>query len=193
MAILKVEPSAINTEAEFSFANISVTGNISVGTSVISATEIGDIVFSTPTGPVEFNSNTVNFLSNIAIEGPQGAIGYTGSAGANGSIGYTGSQGVIGYTGSAGTTGGATIYSASVPSGSWTGSGPYTQIVSIVGLTSATNVILDLDLSAVSFGNVSSVQTSYALVYRAVTGTDQITLYATSVPANSFNIFVAVI
>jgi len=110
VSILKVEPSAINTEAEFSFANISVEGNITVGTAVISATETGDIAFTTPAGAIEFNSNTVNFLSNVAVEGPQGTVGYTGSAGANGTIGvdgYTGSAGTNGFTGSIGYTGSA--------------------------------------------------------------------------------------
>ncbi len=101
MSILKVEPTAINTEAEFVFANISVAGNVTVGSAIISATESGGIYFDTSAGAVEFNSNTFGFLSNIATEGPQGAVGYTGSTGSSGALGYTGSVGPIGYTGSA--------------------------------------------------------------------------------------------
>ena len=93
MTILKVEPSAINTQAEFSFGNLTVSGNIEVGSTVIATTETGDIAFNTSTGTVEFNSNTVSFLANVAITGPAGAIGYTGS---RGDIGYTGSVGIGG-------------------------------------------------------------------------------------------------
>lgn len=87
----------------------------------------------------------------------------------------------------------ATTYTGTASSGSWSGSGPYTQDVTLTGLASTDTVILDLNLSAASYANVTALQYAYALVYRAVPGTNKITLYATSTPADSFDIYVTVI
>ena len=78
-------------------------------------------------------------------------------------------------------------YSGTASSASWTGSGPYTQVVSVSGITSSSTVILDLDLSSVAFADVPDIETAYGLVYRAVPGTNQITLYATDTPADTFS------
>ncbi len=66
MSILKIEPSAINTEADFSFGSLSVTGNINVGAATIAATESGDLAFSTSAGTFDITANTVNFLNTVA-------------------------------------------------------------------------------------------------------------------------------
>lgn len=95
MSILKVEPSAINTNARFSFGDISTSGNIAVGNAVIQSTAEGGISFITSTGNVNLDSNTVSFLSNVSTQG------------LSGSNGYVGSQGVPGFTGSAGSSGGS--------------------------------------------------------------------------------------
>jgi hypothetical protein len=89
--------------------------------------------------------------------------------------------------------GGATAYTASVSTASWTGTGPYTKTVSITGLTSSSKVILDLDMSSAAFSDVTNIQAAYALLYRAVPGTDSLTLYATSSPAIAFNINATVV
>jgi hypothetical protein len=93
MSILKVEPSAINTDASFVFGDIATTGNITVGDAIIQSTAGGGIEFVTATGTVNLDANTVSFLSNVSTQG------------LSGSNGYVGSQGVSGFTGSRGDTG----------------------------------------------------------------------------------------
>lgn len=78
-------------------------------------------------------------------------------------------------------------------SGSWTGTGPYTQSVTVTGLTSTASTVLDINLSGASFANVPDLLAAYGLVYRAVPGTNSITLYATAVPTTTFSIYVTVI
>jgi hypothetical protein len=99
MSILKVEPSAINTDASFVFGDIATTGNITVGDAVIQSTAGGGIEFVTATGTVNLDANTVSFLSNVSTQGLSGSNGYVGSQGV---AGFTGSAGTNGFTGSAG-------------------------------------------------------------------------------------------
>jgi hypothetical protein len=94
MSILKVEPSAINTDASFVFGDIATTGNITVGDAIIQSTAEGGIEFVTTTGSVILDANTISFLSNVST---QGVPGFAGSGG----TGFTGSGGT-GFTGSAG-------------------------------------------------------------------------------------------
>jgi hypothetical protein len=101
MSILKVEPSAINTNARFSFGDISTSGNIAVGNAVIQSTAEGGISFITSTGNVNLDSNTVSFLSNVSTQGLSGSNGYVGSQGVPGFTGSAGSSGTTGFTGSA--------------------------------------------------------------------------------------------
>jgi hypothetical protein len=103
MSILKIEPSAINTDASFVFGDITTTGNITVGDAVIQSTAGGGIEFVTATGTVNLDANTVSFLSNVSSQGLSGSNGYVGSQGV---AGFTGSAGAIGYTGSAAGGGG---------------------------------------------------------------------------------------
>jgi hypothetical protein len=111
MSILKVEPSAINTDASFVFGDIATTGNITVGDAIIQSTAGGDIEFVTTTGSVTLDANTVSFLSNVSTQGAAGSNGYVGSqgvpgfTGSSGTNGFTGSAGTNGFTGSAGTAG----------------------------------------------------------------------------------------
>lgn len=84
-------------------------------------------------------------------------------------------------------------YSGTASSASWSGSGPYTQTVSITGLTSSDKIVVDIDLSSAAFGDVADLQASYALIYRAVPGANQITLYASSIPAETFSFNAVVI
>lgn len=87
----------------------------------------------------------------------------------------------------------ASAYSGTASSASWTGSGPYTQVISMTGLLSTDKTILELDLSQVAFADVVSKETAFGYVYRAVPADNQITLYATETPLVSFNINVVVL
>lgn len=81
------------------FGTLYISANtIDLGGAQISATESGSISFTTATGNIDLNANTVNFLSTVS-EGTVGQTGYTGSRGTDGVIG------VDGYTGSRGDTG----------------------------------------------------------------------------------------
>jgi hypothetical protein len=100
MSILKVEPSAINTDASFVFGDIATTGNITVGDAIIQSTAGGGIEFVTATGTVNLDSNTVSFLSTVSTQGLSGSNGYVGSQGV---AGFTGSRGAAGFVGSGGT------------------------------------------------------------------------------------------
>lgn len=130
MSILKVEPSAINTDASFSFGDISTSGNITVGNAVIQSTAEGSIEFVTATGTVNLDANTVSFLSNVSTQGmsgsngyvgSQGVPGFAGSAGTNGFTGSAGSSGTTGFTGSAGSAG-TNGFTGSAGSNGFTGS-----------------------------------------------------------------------
>jgi hypothetical protein len=63
----------------------------------------------------------------------------------------------------------------------------------VSGVASINTVILDLNLSSALYADVPDLQTAYGLVYRAVPGTNSITLYATDTPAVSFDFYVTVI
>ena len=109
MSILKIEPSAINAEADFSLGSLTVSGNVNIGAATIAETASGALAFTTTNGQFDITANTINFLSTVATTeiapGDLVSAGYTGSAGTNGTIGvdgYTGSRGAIGFTGSAG-------------------------------------------------------------------------------------------
>lgn len=93
----------------------------------------------------------------------------------------------------AGGGGGATAYTATATSGSWTSSDPFEQVLTVTGLSATSKVILDLDLSAVSFANVVSTQNEFSKIYRAVPGTNSLTLYATNAPTISLNFNITVI
>ena len=66
MSILKIEPSAINPEADFSLGSLSVAGNVNIGSATIAATESGVLAFTTANGTFDITANTVNFLNTVA-------------------------------------------------------------------------------------------------------------------------------
>jgi hypothetical protein len=109
MSILKIEPSAINTEADFSLGSLSVSGNVNIGAATIAETNSGALAFTTTNGQFDITANTVNFLNTVATTeiapGGLGAAGYAGSRGYTGSRGTDGIIGSDGYTGSRGNTG----------------------------------------------------------------------------------------
>lgn len=76
----------------------------------------------------------------------------------------------------------------------WTGSDPSTATITVSGLLSTDVPIVDIDLSAVLFANVTTVQTDWALVYRVEASADNtLKLYATAEPAQNFDLIVKVV
>jgi hypothetical protein len=85
MSILKIEPSAINTQADFSLGSLTVAGNVNIGGATIAETNSGALAFTTTNGAFDITANTVNFLNTVANTSiaPGGSIG--GSSGGSAS------------------------------------------------------------------------------------------------------------
>lgn len=83
MSILKIEPSAINTEADFSLGSLSVSGNVNIGAATIAETDSGGLAFTTSSGTFDITANTVNFLNTVATTSiaPGGSINTGGGGG----------------------------------------------------------------------------------------------------------------
>jgi hypothetical protein len=76
---------------------------------------------------------------------------------------------------------------------SWSGSAaPYTQAVTINGITSAHNPIIDVVMSGTYSTDQQRIE-QWGYIYRAVTGTNQITFYASEKPTVSLPIRVKVV
>ena len=69
---------------------------------------------------------------------------------------------------------------ATLPSANWTGEeAPYSQTIAVVGMTASDNPVVDVDLSgAMDYDAEQAILTDWGQVYRIVTGTDEITVYA---------------
>ncbi len=76
---------------------------------------------------------------------------------------------------------------------SWSGSAaPYTQTVTINGITSAHNPIIDVVMSGTYSTDQQRIE-QWGYIYRAVTGTNQITFYASEKPSVSLPIQIKVV
>ena len=76
---------------------------------------------------------------------------------------------------------------------SWSGSAaPYTQTVTINGITSAHNPIIDVMMSGTYSTDQQRIE-QWGYIYRAVTGNDSITFYATEKPTVSLPIQIKVV
>ena len=88
------------------------------------------------------------------------------------------------------------VYSAEFTatlSTSWSGSAaPYTQTVTINGITSAHNPIIDVVMSGTYSTDQQRIE-QWGYIYRAVTGTNQITFYASEKPTITLPIRVKVV
>jgi len=75
-------------------------------------------------------------------------------------------------------------YSTTLPSTGWSGSGPFEIQVTtnLNAIVDTDKPIIDLDMTSVAFADVDTVNTEWAKVYRAVSGTGNITFYAKEVP-----------
>ena len=146
------------------------------------------------------------------IMGPQGAKGDTGAAGDSAydkavAAGYSGTEATfyaaltaMPYHNARHLPGGAdplTVstaaiaadavsqsYSGTLAAASWTGSGPYTQSLSLQGLLAADKLLVDADYSAVSTqADAEVLNEAWALVYRAVSAAGSLTFYTWETPS----------
>ena len=74
-------------------------------------------------------------------------------------------------------------FTATLPYASWTGaSAPYTKAVTVTGILATDKPDIDLDLSSATYSDITTIQSSWANVYRGVTSADTITFYTSTVP-----------
>jgi hypothetical protein len=86
-----------------------------------------------------------------------------------------------------------TVYTATIPSASWTGSSaPYTKAVAKEGILPTDKPILDLVFIG-TYATDVTMRTNWSVIYRGVTSTDTITFYADSVPTADINIQLVVV
>lgn len=75
-----------------------------------------------------------------------------------------------------------------------TGSDPWIATMTVSGILSTDVPIVDIDLSSVTYADVSDVQADWALVYRVdASANDEIKLYATEQPTENFDIQIQVV
>lgn len=86
-----------------------------------------------------------------------------------------------------------TVYTATIPSDSWTGtSAPFSKAVTVTGILSTDTPIIDI-VQTGTYETDQAMVTNWALIYRAVTSADTITFYATAVPSADISIQVKVV
>ena len=74
-------------------------------------------------------------------------------------------------------------YSGTLAAASWTGSGPYTQSLSLAGLLAADRLLIDADFSSISTRADSDALTdAWSLVYRAASAAGSLSFYAWDLP-----------
>lgn len=88
-----------------------------------------------------------------------------------------------------GKTGAVTIssatkvnYTGTLAAGSWSGSWPYTQSLTISGILATDTPVVDLDMSKVTSGTETDTQAAWACVGRIVTAANKITAYCYDSP-----------
>ena len=84
-------------------------------------------------------------------------------------------------------------YSGTITSGGWSGSNPFTKAVTVTGILSTDQPIIDLNLSAVAFANVPAVQEAWGKIYRAVTTANTITFSSTEALTTAISFIVKVV
>lgn len=69
---------------------------------------------------------------------------------------------------------------------------PWIATVTVAGMLSTDQPVMDINMSSVAFADVPDVQSDWALVYRATSGSNSLSLYATDEPASDFNVILKV-
>ena len=88
----------------------------------------------------------------------------------------------------------STTIGGSGGSSDWTGSDPYTAVMTVSGILSTDVPVADINLSSVTFADVEAVQADWALVYRvAATADDELTFYATAEPTEDLTVQIQVV
>lgn len=73
-------------------------------------------------------------------------------------------------------------YTGTLASASWTGSSaPYSQTITVTGMASTDNAVTDVALTG-TYATDQAILENFALVYRMVSGTNQVTAYANAIP-----------
>lgn len=86
-----------------------------------------------------------------------------------------------------------TVYTATIPSASWTGSSaPYSKAVTVTGILSTDTPIIDI-VQTGTYATDQAMVTNWAKIYRAVTSANTITFYSTAVPSADISIQVKVV
>lgn len=73
-----------------------------------------------------------------------------------------------------------------------TESDPWIATVTVAGMLSTDQPVMDIDMASVAFADVDAVQSDWALVYRATSGSNSLSLYATDEPASTFDVILKV-
>lgn len=75
-----------------------------------------------------------------------------------------------------------------IAAANWTGSGPYTNTVTVNGLLATDTIIMDLMPSS-TYATAQEEVADYSTVYKAVCATNNtLTLYANGAPGHNFNV-----
>jgi len=84
-------------------------------------------------------------------------------------------------------------YTATIPNTSWTGAvAPFTKTITVTGILSTDRPIVDIVASGTYATDVTMGE-NWGLVYRIVTSTNTITIYANEVPSASIPIVLKVV
>ncbi len=79
-------------------------------------------------------------------------------------------------------------FTASIPTSGWSGnSAPYTNEVTVSGITAADRPIIDIVHSS-TYSSVAAEREGWAAIYKAVTAANKITFYATDKPTVALNV-----
>ena len=78
-------------------------------------------------------------------------------------------------------------------SDNWVGADPYTKEVTVAGILSTDNPIVDLDLSTTDFANVEDHLEDWSYIYKIVATNDTLTFYATEQISNDLKFIVKVV
>jgi hypothetical protein len=174
------------TDARFENKTLAAAGIYATSNPAGYTTNTGTVTSVGGTGTVNglTLSGTVTASGNLTLGGTLSGVDLSSAV--------TGVLPVAnGGTGSSTFPASAFDYTGLVETTDWTGSGPYTAVVTVTGLLLADTPIVDIDLSGVTFADVPDVQTQWALVYKAeATGANELTLSATASPSEDFDLII---